>query len=432
MALITNSNPKILLPMRNKWYSLLLLSILLIACQSDPNFSLDPVSLQMKVGDMQTISVVGSADNLVWSSSNESVASVYYGVVTANAIGATVITAKSGNTEVNCHVFVSGTDGATLRITPAAVSMKKGETFQLQYGNSYELPLTWISSDESVAQVSSDGLVTALKGGNATVTLTTGIDSVSALIAVEHTWGEYKLVWSDEFNGSSLDESVWTIQTGGAGWGNQEAQYYTGRSENLRVEDGNLVLEARKEQYENNAYTSARVMSKDKKTFTYGKLEARISLPSGGGLWPAFWMLGNRGGWPQCGEIDIMEYVGNVPNRVLGTLHSTKDRSGSKSSRAYWGENIEENYHIYGVEWTKEETMGRDVIRFYVDDNVYSEQIEQVIDDNDYWPFNKPQYFIINLAVGGTLGGDINDAIFDTPRLMKVDWVRVYQREEIQ
>lgn len=391
---------------------------------------MNPNSVQMTVGDIQTIEVVGNATNVEWTSSNDSVATVYHGVVTANAIGAAMIVARSGRTEVNCHVFVSGTDGATLRITPAMVSLKEGETFRFQYGNSYELPLSWVSSDESVATVSSDGLVTALKSGNATITLATNIDTVTALVAVEHDYGEYQLVWSDEFEGNTLDETVWTIQTGGAGWGNQEAQYYTGRSENLRVENGNLVIEARKEQYENNAYTSARIMSKDKKTFTYGKMEARISLPSGGGLWPAFWMMGNKGSWPQCGEIDIMEYVGNVQNRVLGTLHSTTDRSGSKSSRSYWGENIEENYHIYGIEWTKEEKQGRDVIRFYVDDNVFSEQVEEVVDDNDYWPFNKPHFFIINLAVGGTLGGDVNDAIFDTPRLMKVDWVRVYQRNE--
>ncbi len=416
--------------MRRKIYLLLALCTLATACWNEPQFSLNPNSVQMTVGDIQTIEVVGNATNVEWTSSNDSVATVYHGVVTANAIGAAMIVARSGRTEVNCHVFVSGTDGATLRITPAMVSLKEGETFRFQYGNSYELPLSWVSSDESVATVSSDGLVTALKSGNATITLATNIDTVTALVAVEHDYGEYQLVWSDEFEGNTLDETVWTIQTGGAGWGNQEAQYYTGRSENLRVENGNLVIEARKEQYENNAYTSARIMSKDKKTFTYGKMEARISLPSGGGLWPAFWMMGNKGSWPQCGEIDIMEYVGNVQNRVLGTLHSTTDRSGSKSSRSYWGENIEENYHIYGIEWTKEEKQGRDVIRFYVDDNVFSEQVEEVVDDNDYWPFNKPHFFIINLAVGGTLGGDVNDAIFDTPRLMKVDWVRVYQRNE--
>ncbi len=411
---------------------LLLLTTLLSACtqQTTTLITLSSNALSMKVGDMATLEVKGNASTVEWFNTNDSVATIYYGVVTAKTIGKTIITAKCGKAEAACEVFVTGTDGASLRISPALVNMKKGDTHQFQYGNTYDLPLTWTSSDETVAIVDNNGLVTALKGGNATITLATNIESVSALVAVEHEWGEYQLIWSDEFNGTSLDENVWTIQTGGGGWGNNELQYYTGRTENLRVEDGNLIIQARKEAYENREYTSARIMSKDKKTFTYGKMEASISLPGGGGLWPAFWMMGNRGSWPNCGEIDIMEYVGNVPNRILGTLHTVKDRSGSKSSKAYWGTDIEENYHIYGIEWTKEEQKGRDIIRFYVDGEVFSEQVEQVIDDNDYWPFNNPHFFIINMAVGGNLGGSVNDAIFDSPRLMKVDWVRVYQREE--
>lgn len=411
---------------------LLLMLFGMSACiGNEPSFSLNPVSLQMTVGEMATIEPVGTASGIVWTSSNDSVATVFSGVVTAKAIGAATITATSGKTSVSCPIYVLGTDGASLRITPAAVSLAPGETYQLQYGNAYELPMTWTSSDESVAQVSANGLITALKGGMATISLSTNIESVSAVVSVEHQWGAYQLVWSDEFEGTALDETVWTIQTGGGGWGNQEKQYYTNRKENIRVENGNLIIEARKEEYDNNHYTSARIMSRDKKTFTYGKMEARISLPGGGGLWPAFWMMGNSGSWPKCGEIDIMEYVGNVPNRILGTLHTTNDRSGSKSSRAYWGTNIEENYHVYGIEWTQEESNGRDVIRFYVDDEVFSTQTESVIDNVDYWPFNRPHFFIINMAVGGTLGGDINDAVFATPRLMKIDWVRVYQREEL-
>ena len=382
---------------------------------------------------MATIDATGTAKNIEWTSSDENVASVYYGVVTAKAIDMTVITARSGDVSAECQVYVTGTDGTTLRITPAVVSMKKGETYQFSYGNTFGLDLTWSSSDESIATVDQNGLVTAKKGGNATITLATSVGSVTALVAVEHTWGEYQLVWSDEFNGTTLDESNWTIQTGGGGWGNQEAQYYTNRPENIRVEGGNLVIEGRKESYGGNEYTSARIYSKGKREFCYGKLEARISLPAGQGTWPAFWTLGNRGNWPNCGEIDIMEHTGSVPNRIFGTLHTTKDRSGSKSSRAYTGiQNIENNFHTYGIEWTQEEKSGKDVIRFYVDDIVYSEQVEEIIDDDDYWPFNRPNYFIINLALGGTLGGNINDAIFDSPLLMKVDWVRVYQRNEVE
>lgn len=425
--------------MRKLSYLLIFVSaIVLMACEkpTEPTtatLTLSPVTVQMKVGEMVTIDATGTAKNIEWTSSDENVATVYYGVVTAKAIGMTVVTARSGEVSAECQVFVSGSDGSTLRITPAVVTLKKGETYQFSYGNTYGLDLTWSSSDESIATVDQNGLVTAKHGGNATITLATAVGSVTALVAVEHTWGEYQLVWSDEFDGTALDETNWTPQVGGGGWGNQEAQYYTARPENLRVQNGCLEIEGRKEQYENNEYTSARIYSKGKREFCYGKLEARISLPAGQGTWPAFWTLGNRGSWPNCGEIDIMEHTGSVPNRIFGTLHTLKDRSGSRSSRAYTGiQNIENNFHVYGCEWTKEEKSGKDVIRFYVDDIVYSEQVEEVIDDDEYWPFNRPNYFIINLALGGTLGGNINDAIFNNPLIMYVDWVRVYKRNEVE
>ena len=424
--------------MQKKFFVMLYVAALVLAAcepkvvETDETFTLDPVVLQMKPGEMANVEINGKAVNVEWSSSNPDVATVYYGVVEAKAIGKTIVTAKTSKCEARCEVYVTGSDGSVLRITPPLVNMKKGETFQMTYGNTFDLDVTWSSDNEAVATIDQNGLVTAHRGGNATITLATSMSSATALVAVEHNWGEYQLVWSDEFEGTSLDESSWVIQTGGSGWGNQEKQYYTGRPENLRVEDGCLVIEARKEAYENNEYTSARIMSKGKREFCYGRLEARISLPSGGGLWPAFWTLGNRGNWPNCGEIDIMEYVGNWPNRIMGTLHTAKDKSGSKSNRNVTIDGVENNFHIYGVEWTQEETNGKDVIRFYVDNNVYSEQVESVIDDDDYWPFNRPNYFIINMAVGGTLGGVIHDDIWSEPRLMKVDWVRVYQREEIE
>ena len=418
---------------------LIMASALMVSCEknkelepSTSDLTLSPSTLTLKVNETGVIKVTGAASAIEWSSSDESVATVTLGVVEAKAIGDANIIAICGEQRAVAHVYVTGSDGSSLRLTPMYVEMEKSETYQMAYGNTYNLPATWSSSNEQVAVVDEKGLVTAIAPGIAYISLSTGGETVQALVSVLHHWGPYKLVWSDEFNGSLLDDNVWTIQQGigNNGWGNGEKQYYTGRSENLRVEDGCLVIEARKEEYDQSQYTSARIMSKGKKEFTYGKMEASISLPSGGGLWPAFWMLGN-GNWPACGEIDIMEYVGNAPNRILGTLHTTKDRDGSHSSRAYTGcTNVENNFHVYGVEWTKEENKGRDVIRFYVDDVVYSEQVESVIDNNDYWPFNKPEFFIINLAVGGSLGGNIDDAIWNEPRLMKVDWVRVYQRDE--
>ena len=413
-----------------------ILSALFVACQNEEStktqtLTIEPAFAELKVGETVMLDISNATD-ITWTSEDESVVTVYYGLVTAKAIGHTHVMASNGSASVSCEIFVYGTDGASLRITPASASIEKGNTFQFKGYTSYDLDLVWASSDESIVTIDQNGLATARKAGNATITLSNGLQSVTANVSVPHSWGEYKLVWSDEFNGTSLDESNWTPQIGGGGWGNQEKQYYTDRSENLRLEDGCLIIEAKKENYDNNNYTSARIYSKGKREFCYGKLEARINLPSGPGTWPAFWTLGNRGTWPNCGEIDIMEHTGNAPNRILGTLHTVKDRSGSRSSRAYSElTNIENNFHVYGVEWTQEEKNGKDVIRFYVDDVVYSEQIEEVIDNDEYWPFNRPNYFIINLALGGTLGGNIHDDIFNNPVIMKVDWVRVYQREEL-
>lgn len=416
--------------MKTKLSILIVLALALWSCeQKQESFTLSTTVLQMKVGDIMTIEVKGGAPNAQWKTSNEDVASVCYGVVTANAIGKAIIELTSGNTTRSCEVYVNGTDGASLRITPAIVNLKKGETFQFSYGNTYEFPMTWTSSDETVALVTQSGLVTALEGGNSTISLSTGAETVTAIVAVEHEWDEYKLVWSDEFNGTSLDLDNWNIEVNGNGGGNNEAQYYTDRAENVRVENGCLVLQARKEEYKGKSYTSGRINTRNKKKFAYGKIEASISLPSGGGTWPAFWMLGATGMWPNCGEIDIMEYVGNVPNRVLFTLHSTKDRDGARSNKAAYINNIENTFHTYGIEWVEQESNGRDVIRFYVDGVVYNTQIENTIDDHDSWPFNREFYIILNLAIGGTLGGHINDAIFNNDVLMKVDWVRVYQRE---
>ena len=420
-------------------YSLFILFVL-VGCEKpvtpvDPELTLNlnPVVLQLKVGDMGTIETSGTATNIVWKSSNEEVATVYYGVVTAKAIGKAEITATCGKTTATASVFVTGTDGASLRISPPSVSLRPGQTFDFQYGNTYDLDLTWSSSDPSVATIDQKGHLTALAAGNATITLSTSIESVTALVAVEHAWGDYTLVWVDEFDGNALDESVWGYNTGGSGWGNNEKQYYTTRPENIRVQNGMLEIEARKEQYENCEYTSARILSKGKKTFTYGKMEARIKFPGGKGTWPAFWMMGNTGGWPNCGEIDIIEHVGSIPSRASFALH-TVEKNGTRgnnwSSVKWFDYSLADDFHTYGIEWAEQEADGKDVIRFFVDGVQYAESWETKIDNNDAWPFNKPFFFIFNLAIGGNMGGQIDDAIFDQPVIMFVDYVRVWQREE--
>jgi beta-glucanase (GH16 family) len=422
-----------------KLFNLILVAAVLTACTTptpDPvNISITPATVQMKVGDITTLEVTGATANIEWSTSNDEVASIYHGVVTAKAIGKADITAKVGNATANSIVYVTGTDGASLRISPAKVNMRKGETYQFSYGNTYDLDMTWTSSDPSVATVTQDGLVTAVASGNATITLSTSLESVTALVAVTHKWGEYALVWSDEFDGTALDESVWNYNIGGSGWGNNEKQYYTSRPENIRVQNGCLEIEARKETYQNNEYTSARIHSKGKKEFKYGKMEARIKFPGGAGTWPAYWMLGNQGNWPNCGEIDIIEHVGSIDRRASFALH-TAAKNGTKGNnwaKTQWFDyNLSDDFHIYGIEWAQEESEGKDVIRFFVDGVQYAEAWEEQIDNNDYWPFFKPHYFIFNLALGGNMGGQIDDTIFNTPRIMYVDWLRVYQRQEAE
>lgn len=419
-------------------YLLLLTAVCLWACetpQGPGNVTLDlnPVTLQMKVGEMATIDATGTAKNIEWTSSNEEVATVYYGVVTAKAIGKAEITATSGKVSATANVFVTGTDGASLRITPPLVTLRPGDTFDFKYGNTFDLPLTWTSSDTQVAAIDQNGHLTAVGPGNATITLATDIESVTARVAVEHSWGEYQLVWADEFDGEALDESVWGYNIGGNGWGNNEKQYYTDRPENIRVRNGMLEIEARKEQYENNEYTSARIMSKNKKTFTYGKLESRIKFPGGKGTWPAFWMMGNSGGWPNCGEIDIIEHVGSIDARASFALHTVMKNGtrGNNWASTHWFDYpLSADFHVYGIEWAQEEKDGKDVIRFTLDGIQYAEVWEEQIDNNDYWPFNKPFFIIYNLAIGGNMGGQVDDAIFEQERIMYVDYVRVWQRAE--
>ena len=227
------------------------------------------------------------------------------------------------------------------------------------------------------------------------------------------------LVWSDEFDGNSLNRSNWTYDIGNNGWGNNEWQYYTDRNENVSVSNGVLAITARKENYGGSGYTSARIKSIGLREFKYGRIEARIKLPKGQGLWPAFWMLGanfNTAGWPYCGEIDIMEQV-SLENRVHGTVHW--DSNGYAS---YGGPSFEfdtTQYHVYAIDWNDQ------YIRWYVDGT----QFHEIYIGNNAGgteEFQKPFFLILNLAVGGNWPGYPNDST-PFPSTMYVDYVRVYQ-----
>ncbi|MDP4272995.1 MAG: glycoside hydrolase family 16 protein [Bacteroidota bacterium] len=229
----------------------------------------------------------------------------------------------------------------------------------------------------------------------------------------------YKLVWKDDFNGLALDTNSWKNETANPGWVNNELQYYTAGT-NIQVENGKLRIVAKKE---NNKYTSGRINTKDKRTFTYGLFEIKAKLPKGVGTWPALWMLGQNHeevGWPSCGELDIMEHVGKHPCFIHSSIHNKSGYGQTPYTGILKIKNPFNKFHIYGMEWTKE------YIAFFIDGKlVYRYNPE--VKNKDNWPFDKPFFFIFNIAIGGNWGGPvIDDACF--PAVMEVDWVKVYQK----
>jgi beta-glucanase (GH16 family) len=245
----------------------------------------------------------------------------------------------------------------------------------------------------------------------------------------------WKLVWSDEFNGRNgarVDSSKWVAETGGGGWGNNELEYYTSRPQNVSQENGKLVIKALQEKYSGAGgvtrnYTSARLKTLGKFSQTYGRFEARIKIPGGQGIWPAFWMLGNdieKPGWPGCGEIDIMENIGKEPALVHGTIHGPGYSGANGIGAAYalpGDQRFADDFHLFAVEWEP------NAIRFYVDDHLYATRIPTDLPQGTKWVYDHPFYLLLNVAVGGGWPGN-PDATTVFPQTMLVDYVRVYQR----
>jgi beta-glucanase (GH16 family) len=264
------------------------------------------------------------------------------------------------------------------------------------------------------------------------------------LLAWTGQGGEWKLAWSDEFDRDGLpDPAKWSYEEGFVR--NRELQYYTtGRAENARVEKGYLIIEARKERFPNARfqagaperrwqqqreyadYTSASLTTRGRAAWTYGRIEVRAKMPAGRGTWPAIWTLGtniSEVGWPACGEIDILEYVGHEPGVVHANVHTrgyNHTRGNGRGSRLTLPD-AEKTFHVYALEWTPQ------TLAFFADDHRYF-TLENDGTGVDAWPFGAPQYLILNLAIGGAWGGQrgIDESIF--PQRLTVDYVRVYQR----
>ncbi len=240
------------------------------------------------------------------------------------------------------------------------------------------------------------------------------------------------LVWSDEFDtDGSPDDLKWNYDLGDGcpnvcGWGNNELQFYTNDSKNVRVEDGVLIIEAHKEEKGGKAYTSTRVISKQKGDWLYGRIEIKAKLPQGKGTWPALWMLSTEwkyGGWPASGEIDIMEHVGFDPGVVHGTIH-TESYNHSKGTQKGGKINIpdtHDTFHVYAIEWYA------DKIDFFVDAEKYFTVTKVAGENFKGWPFDQKFHLLMNIAVGGNWGGaqGVDESIW--PQRMEVDYVRVYQ-----
>lgn len=401
-------------------------------CISDPY-------LHMLPGEQRMLTTNATAPAR-WTSSDTLVAVVSEGLVTALAPGQATITATVDAQSVTSLVTVSqsGSNADSFDwVSSRYFNLERGDKVQLRCTNPTGEPLVWLSSDTTRATVSQSGLVTAIAPGHAEIEVYAGSRRLTAYVAIAHHWSDYQLVWSDEFDGNSLDLTSWNIEVNGDGGGNQELQYYTARPENLRVENGCLVIQARHESYGGRQYTSARINTLGRREFRYGRIEARIAFPSGGGTWPAFWMMGAnwpRIGWPGCGELDIIEHIGSKPKMLSYAYHTVMQNGmkGTHWSTTFDREEVENHFHTYAIEWMEEEHQGCDRIVFLYDDEPMAMVQEDLlhIDDYCYWPFGRDCFLILNLAIGGNMGGAVDNSIFRSDVCMRVDWVRVYQRSE--
>ncbi len=246
------------------------------------------------------------------------------------------------------------------------------------------------------------------------------------------------LTWQDEFdapNGSPVDPGKWTAEIGGGGWGNRELQYYTNRINNAYQENGSLVIKAIKEEYTGadkvtREYTSARLITKKTFTTQYGRFVARIKVPRGQGIWPAFWMLGvdiDKVGWPKSGEIDIMEYIGKEPTNIYATIHGPgySGKGGLSTPYSLPGKDkFADDFHTFAVEWEP------NTLRFYCDDVLFKTVTPLDLPAGTKWVFDRPYFILLNLAIGGNWPGS-PDSTTEFPQVMMVDYVRVYQKRPV-
>ena len=437
----------------------------------EPAVYISQAVIELEVGETVQLAAA-SSDNaeVSWVSGSDAIVTVNQnGLITGNGEGETIVTAATSTALASCTVKVSEKTltGPTDPENPDVpqnpeiftlmldnIQLAVGERITLKAVSSLGDEISWLSSDGKVASVT-NGVVTAVSKGTAEITAKTSKVSAKCTVIVTEKQTApdpdadkegYRLVWRDEFNGASLDTAKWGYQTGikdtyGSSvgpdyWGNGELQYYT--EDAVSVENGSLKITATRQQQGDRPYTSGRILTRDKASFTYGYFEARMKTPTGSGMWPAFWMLpqpsspanseNEYGSWPANGEIDIMEAKGRLENKVDTTLHFGKawDAHDYVTKETTLSSNTDE-WHVYAVDWTA------DAISWFVD----GQKVLTVTKDR-WWsqdasnqgksqPFDKPFYILFNLAVGGMYDSyNQPDGSF-TSAAMYVDYVRVYE-----
>lgn len=301
---------------------------------------------------------------------------------------------------------VSADNSGNVSFTAAATN---AVTYDYDYGNgSFQTVASGVVTYKYAASGSYTVNVTAKSSGGQTI-----LKSIQVTVTVVQS-----IVWADEFNTDGVpDATKWGYDIGGGGWGNSELEYYTNRTDNAVISGGTLKIIAKKESFSGSPYTSARILTKDKFSFKYGKIEVRAKLPVGGGTWPAIWMLGSNistVNWPACGEIDIMEHVGNQLNKIYATLHHPGHSGGSGDGSTVTISNATTEFHKYTAEWSAT------TIKFLVDDVAF-----YTFTNSGSLPFNQNFFIILNVAMGGNFGGTVDPAF--TSAAMEIDYVRVYQ-----
>jgi beta-glucanase (GH16 family)/uncharacterized protein YjdB len=448
------------------------------------------VNAEDKVQLMATISPSNATvKDLKWTSSDETIASVdSNGLVTTKIDGKVQITATAtdgSNIKISCSITVLPIKPTAITLNSTSQTLKVKESFTLQADilpvNAKDKTVTWSSDNDAVATVDSTGKVTAKSEGTAMISATANGDNtikatcqviiISQTVVVpggnepggnepgENNPGgnqpggsepggnnpgggnpggnpidDYKLVWSDDFTGESLDMTNWNMELHEPGWVNNELQEYTNSSDNIYVNDGKLVIKANKTVSGSAiSYTSGKVTTQHKQIFKYGKFEIKAKVPTGQGLWPAIWMMPENenlyGQWPKCGEIDIMEVLGHETNKLYGTIHYGNPHASSQGTYVMSNGTLADDYHVYSVEWEPSR------MRFYIDGILYHTvndwftKVEGGEEITYPAPFDQPFYLQLNLAVGGSWPGNPDETTnFDNAKF-EVDYVKVYQKE---